>query len=99
MRSDDTLATKSCCDPGITALPIPVSVDPVSVPSGAGGSSSGAFLAQAPTASMATAASMAVVLSIVLVWVLLCCRFQWGGVGKDRKCVGVGRRGSGRVYV
>jgi len=69
MRSDDTLATKSSCDPGTTPVPVllPVSVP---VPSGAGGNCSGAFFAQAPTASMVIAAIIAVVLRIVISSVL-----------------------------
>src|SRR3546814_16120476 len=65
-----TLARKSSCDPGITPVPVPAP-GPVPVPSGAGGSVSGAFFAQAPTASLVIAAIIAVLFRIVMFSVLL----------------------------
>src|SRR3546814_16221442 len=68
--SRPTLARKSSCDPGITPVPWPAPGS-VPVPSGAGGSVSGAFFAQAPTASMVIAAIIAVLFRIVMFSVLL----------------------------
>jgi hypothetical protein len=67
--SRPTLARKSSCEPGTTPVPVPAPVSPV--PSGAGGSVSGAFFAQAPTASMVIAAIIAVLFRIVMFSVLL----------------------------